>query len=213
MTFASMAVAACGDGGSGTAEDLWSYSRLGLTPPAAWDELVRAESRLDTAEVRLHHDVYGRMWANLRVVKPGSTAERFEMRPARIGVRLVGVGQVAVFGPLDPLVYFLDHTAEGFHQVWRHVVLPVGSELIVEAQDWGDFRLEEGRLVLHEDGVEFVPGRAEMPTGLCERYAGMLLSGDVCGEAAVRPRGPDNIDDIPVKDRLPGMRGVPRGGA
>jgi hypothetical protein len=171
----------------GAATRLLPYDSFGLSPPVTWEELVHAEPPLDTSRVVLSHDVFGRMWNTLRTVKPGGSLHRLDLKPATIKVRLVSPGQTSRFGPLDPLVHLLDYSQEGFHWVGRWIVVPVGSELLVKEEDWQQFRLGEGRMVLHEEGVEFLPGPVETPPGLCQAYAGRLKPSDL--EAECGPEG------------------------
>ena len=95
----------------------------------------------------------------------------------------------------------------------RIEVLPGGhlhvTETIVFRFVEGTFR-EVFRTVptRRTDGIEFVPGRVEMPSGLCDRYAGRLQSTTICGAAAKRPTESNDFEQIPVEDRLPGMPGA-----
>lgn len=177
--------------GSGSDPQLWPYGSIALAEPGTWQELVRAEPSLDTARIVVTPDLQGRVWRNIRIVKGDGPDGRLELTPDSIKVDLIGAGTTSRGGPVEPFVYLLDYEGDGFYWVGRWVVLTVGTELLVEAGNWTDFSLREGRLLLLEDGVQFIPDTVETPPGLCAEYRGRLDSAGAreCGPEAVRPTG------------------------
>lgn len=172
------------------------YANLGLRAPGTWQELVRLEPPLDTSTIRVTPDLFGRLWREILVLGGGGPEPRLKFdRVDSIRVTPVMTGRRGRGTSFDPVVYLLDYTGDGFHWLNRWIVVPIGTEIFIEAGDWGAFETEEGRLVLRRDGVEFIPGSVETPEGLCETYRGRLRVSAFhdCGAEAVAEQFRSNV--------------------